>query len=101
MAVTLGRLYPDVFRGVGVHSGLPHACAHDVASAFAAMRNGRAQVTSAAGDDRGCARVPTIVFHGDRDPTVNVRNAAQIVDDAMGSPRHPMHRAKASDGPKR
>jgi poly(hydroxyalkanoate) depolymerase family esterase len=88
MAVTLGRLYPDVFHGVGAHSGLPHASAHDAASAFSAMRNGRAQVTSAAGDDRSLPRVPTIVFHGDRDPTVNVRNAAQIVDDAMVSPRH-------------
>jgi poly(hydroxyalkanoate) depolymerase family esterase len=85
MAVTLGRVYPDVFRGVGVHSGLPHACAHDIPTALAAMRKGGKQAAPTASDDRSIATVPTIVFHGDHDPTVNVRNATQVVADAMGS----------------
>ena len=48
MAVTLGRVYPDVFGAVGVHSGLPHACAHDVPSALAAMRKGAKQASPTA-----------------------------------------------------
>ena len=37
---------------------------------------------SAAG--RSAPGVPTIVFHGDRDSTVNLRNAADVVEDARG-----------------
>ncbi len=48
MAVTLGRVYPDVFGAVGVHSGLPHACAHDVPSALAAMRKGAKEASPTA-----------------------------------------------------
>ena len=40
MADILGREYPDVFAAVGVHSGLPQGAAHDIPSAFAAMRHG-------------------------------------------------------------
>ena len=40
MAVILGRTYPDVFAAVGAHSGLPFGAAHDVASAFTAMKAG-------------------------------------------------------------
>ncbi len=89
MAVTLGRVYPDVFAGVGVHSGLPHACARDVATALAAMRRGGKQASPTATNEGSGIVVPTIVFHGDRDATVNIRNATQVVADAMGLPaRH-------------
>lgn len=83
MAVTLARTYPEMFRGVGVHSGLPHGCARDVPGALAAMRSGAPPAPT------GCARrapvvgIPTIVFHGDRDHTVNVGNATRIVEDAL------------------
>ena len=73
MAVVLGRTYPEVFAAVGVHSGLPYRAAHDVGSAFAAMKGSAARTTTAD------ALVPTIVFHGDRDHTVAVANGTAVI----------------------
>jgi poly(hydroxyalkanoate) depolymerase family esterase len=90
MAVILGQTYPDLFAAVGAHSGLPYGAAHDVASAFAAMNGGggsragrtKARSRSADHETASCAGVPTIVFHGDRDTTVNPANGAAIVRQA-------------------
>ncbi len=41
MAVVLGETYPELFAGVGAHSGLPYGSAHDIPSALAAMKGGR------------------------------------------------------------
>ena len=86
MAVILGATYPELYAAVGVHSGLPYGSAHDTASAFAAMRSGAAQPdqrepAGAQSATRAAATnsTPTIVFHGDRDQTVNARNADAIV----------------------
>lgn len=79
MAVVLAHAYPDVFRAIGVHSGLPYAHAHDVPSAFAAMQ-GRA-----AAADRHRLRVPLIVFHGDRDRTVAPVNADLLLREARAA----------------
>lgn len=81
MAVILGATYADVFAAVGVHSGLPHGAAHDVASAFAAMHGGaKASAAAAPGP-----RAATIVFHGDQDKTVTAANATAIVGQALGA----------------
>ncbi|KIQ97000.1 PHB depolymerase family esterase [Lysobacter sp. A03] len=94
MAVILGRTYSDVFAGVGVHSGLPFGAATDMPGAFAAMQ-GRATTRSAAADASSSATrranriVPTIVFHGDADRTVNSGNGRAIVDDILESPQAP------------
>ena len=74
MAVVLGRTYPDVFAAVGVHSGLPYRAAHDVGSAFAAMKGNAARTTTAD------TLVPTNVFHGDRDHTVAVANGTAVIE---------------------
>ncbi len=80
MAVILGATYPELFAGVAAHSGLPMGAAHDVASAFGAMR-GRATSTPDAGSQGGA--VPTIVFHGDSDHTVACANGKAIVEQAL------------------
>ena len=95
MAVVLGETYPGLFSGVGVHSGLPYGSAHDIPSAMAAMKGGRSglprsrQSTGAAATARRKAAqvVPTIVFHGDRDHTVQQSNAAAIVQQAQDAYR--------------
>lgn len=101
MAVILGRTYPDVFAGLGVHSGLPFAAATDMAGAFAAMQ-GRAGTTSAAAETKAGASgragrmVPAIVFHGDADRTVNSSNGRAVVDDILESPQAPAQLTVAS-----
>ena len=79
MAVVLATTYPDRFAGVGVHSGLPYGAAHDVPSAFRAMKNGAGSRTGPGFE------LPAIVFHGDADTTVNLRNAAAIVEQATAA----------------
>lgn len=98
MAVVLGESYPELFAGVGAHSGLPYGSAHDVPSALAAMKGGRSgmpglKTAAAAGPRRKAVRaVPVIVFHGDRDHTVQQTNAEQIVQQALQA-----HGAEAGD----
>ena len=94
MAVILGATYPDLYAAVGAHSGLPYGAAHDMGSAFAAMQSGSSSAglhawPHRATSERGtpAMRVPTIVFHGDRDQTVAVRNGAQIVEQAAAGAR--------------
>jgi poly(hydroxyalkanoate) depolymerase family esterase len=76
MAVILATTYPDLYAAVGAHSGLAYGVAHDVPSAFRAMRAHDASASSA---PRAPITVPAIVFHGDKDRTVNPGNAAAIV----------------------
>jgi poly(hydroxyalkanoate) depolymerase family esterase len=100
MAVILGVTYPDLYAAVGAHSGLPYGAAHSAFSAFAAMQGNRA--SQAGGSSRSGRRsqrltaarpsIPTIVFHGDHDTTVNAGNGSEIVEQAVA-------RAAAEYGP--
>lgn len=71
MAAILGVTHPEVFRAVGIHSGLPHGSAHDVISAFSAMR-GQAGAGIKAPD------VPSFIIHGSADQTVHRSNAERM-----------------------
>ncbi|MBT9491405.1 MAG: PHB depolymerase family esterase [Paucibacter sp.] len=91
MAVVLGETYPELFAGVGAHSGLPYGSAHDIPSAMGAMKGGRGAMSGMAGmpgmtgarpSKKAQQAVPIIVFHGDRDHTVQQSNGAQIVQQA-------------------
>jgi len=79
MAVILATTYPDLYAAVGAHSGLAYGAAHDLPSAFGAMRGGSGL---ARGTTRAAIAIPTIVFHGDGDHTVGARNATAIVEQA-------------------
>ena len=77
MAAILGARYPDLIAGVAIHSGLAVGAAYDTPSAFGAMSHGAGKISSAR------LAVRTIVFHGDADGTVHIRNGQQVVDQAM------------------
>jgi len=104
MAVILGETYPELFAGVGAHSGLPYRSAHDIPSAMAAMKAGRSGIAKPKPTQAKAARprqttaqaVPTIVFHGDRDHTVQHTNGAEIVQQATHA-----HAAAAVETPMR
>jgi poly(3-hydroxybutyrate) depolymerase len=79
MAVVMGAIYPDLFEAIGVHSGLAGHAAHDVNSAFAAMRGDHRDVPSPAAATR------LIVFHGRQDRTEVPSNGERLLSSLRGS----------------
>ena len=85
-AAIMGATYPDLYAAVGIHSGLACGAAHDLTSALGAMRNGN--VTSFRSSPFLHTKiVPTIVFHGDADTTVNPVNGDHIIAQLKGEVR--------------
>ena len=79
MAAVMGAAYPDLYAAIGIHSGLAAGSAHDVPSAFAAMRGTPPPSPGSAVSGPASGAVPVIVFHGDRDTTVHPRNGEQVI----------------------
>ena len=76
-AAIMGQAYPDLYAAIGVHSGLACGAARDMSSAMTAMRAGSPGQGAAS-----AATMPTIIFHGQADYTVNARNADQVAAQA-------------------
>jgi poly(hydroxyalkanoate) depolymerase family esterase len=103
-AAVMGATYPDLYAAIGVHSGLACGAASDLASALAAMKQGNVQTHPTLGKTsvvpKSGPSVPTIVFHGDRDTTVNPRNGDQVIAQSKGttSVRSKVHRGRVAGG---
>ncbi|WP_426148110.1 extracellular catalytic domain type 1 short-chain-length polyhydroxyalkanoate depolymerase [Polaromonas sp. DSR2-3-2] len=93
MAAILGDAYPDLFAAVGVHSGLATGSATNVQTALSVMQTGAAPTAA-----RTTASPPTIVFHGDKDATVNPVNGEQVLAASAGAHQPETKRAKSANG---
>lgn len=94
-ASVMGVTYPDLFAGVGIHSGLACGAAHNLTSALAAMRSGGAGVAAE-------RLIPSIVFHGDKDTIVNPDNANRVIaqSQAQRSLKQSVTQGQSPDGTK-
>ena len=81
-AAIMGSAYPDIYAAIGVHSGLACGAARDMPSAFSAMSQGNAPPPLGRAD-----HIPTIVFHGDKDRTVNPVNGDQVIAQSKAGAR--------------
>ena len=79
MAVILATQYPDLYKAAGIHSGLPYKAANSINTALYSMKNGRDKPLEEK------VKIPMIIFHGDKDEIVAIKNSEQIVNDILSS----------------
>jgi poly(hydroxyalkanoate) depolymerase family esterase len=88
MAALLATRYPQRFKALVMHSGVPPGTASSPASAVGAMRGRRQPLSPASTRDWP----PLMVIHGDADRVVSARNAgtaALLWSDAAGAQQEP------------
>jgi len=91
MAYIVGSQYPELYAGIGVHSGLLYRGINNMFTAMAAMKTGTEQIGKieelqdqfmeyANGQHTvPHAEQPLIVFHGDNDLVVDAQNALDLM----------------------
>ena len=80
MALILAEEFPDIFAGVGVHSGLATGLANSTPQALRAMSGGGKPAPL----NPATLHRPTLVIHGEQDRTVHPQNAGVIVQRCLG-----------------
>ena len=86
LADILASCYPDVFAAAAIHSGMEYGAATKKTESTAAMTKANGPSPETAGRQAfECQRTPhpltpVIVFHGAADPSVNPRNATQVIE---------------------
>jgi poly(hydroxyalkanoate) depolymerase family esterase len=95
MAAIMGAAYPDLYAAVGVHSGLAPGAAANMSEALNAMNGGMSGkmplgtgpvvARASSGEKVQPLGVPTIVFHGDQDKTVNPANGDHVIEARLAS----------------
>ncbi len=83
MTVIMGATYPELYKAIGVSAGLEFEAATDLLSGVTAMQLGGPDPKSQgirAFDEMGEHKriMPVIVFHGEMDATVNIKNSHQV-----------------------
>lgn len=77
MAAIMGVTYPDIYAGVGIHSGVPFAAAKSIGQALEAMQ-GKLPAPLAMPFADGARRPALILLHGEADAVVSPANADLI-----------------------
>jgi poly(3-hydroxybutyrate) depolymerase len=93
MAALLATRYPQRFKALVMHSGVPPGAASSPASAMGAMQGRRQPLLRVAGE----AWPPLMVIHGDADGVVSARNAgaaALMWSEAAGAAAEPVQQQR-------
>ena len=86
MASTLAACYTDVFAAAAIHSGMPYQAATTLSEAFQSMNSGGTRDPNQTGElayrcsGQRMLPMPTMIFQGTSDNTVNPANAQQLLD---------------------